>query len=1205
MRKARLLFLSPGNNLCHLGPTLPRIAAEQGVEVEVRNLIAYRLTEGLVGLEQIDRLIEWADVVLFDIRDGRDLVERLRRARAADPAKTFLPLMGGSAEVMGLCRMGAFDFAKILERGGRRGTVNIRRIEQITSLIDKLGAILPIGALAHARNWVRAVKYWTAGGAVNVENMLRLVLREYCGGRGRRPGPPVERPIHRLESAIEQRPFTSVRAFLDAHPFDGELPTVALLYYGGLHHDAAAVGATAIERALTGAANVLPVATDGVRTLEAMERYLLAPGSPRVDAIVNLMWFRLDGGPLGGEPENAQRVLQRLDVPYVVPVTLYGREHSRWVESAQGLSPVETYATVVLPELDGATGPVPVLALERSAVGDLEVTRAVAIEERIDRMCRRLLRWIQLRRTGRFDRRLAIVAYDYPPGPGSAGEASYLDVSRSLAAILARLAAEGYDVGEGISDPLGELLAREIHNSNQDGEWAGERVDRVDYLRMWNGLPFMRREEMEQAFGPAPGDVLVDEGGIRIPGHWFGKVFVAFQPARTRSCHDPRPTHDRAMPPHHQYVAFYDYLKRHGVHATVHLGTHGTVEFLPGKETGLGEACFPDILQDDTPQVYVYTLANPSESTLARRRWQATLVSHHTPDLIPAGLHGEYQALLDRLERSRDPAVETERRAAIEEEARSEAERLGIPADTIEAMEDELRDLQHAAIPEGLHVFGSRKDGRSLRRYLVQLAGRTTIAGVEISKLAEERDGPDPLAGWVNEFVGEGVLPGGLRRRLAGGVADPLELSLQSISAAYLDGGEMDGLVRALDGRFLPPGLMGDPLRSPAVYPTGRNGCSFDPTRIPHADAIERGTSLGRALLERAIRREGRPPRTVGLVLWGFETARTGGETIGQLLHLVGARVRDAPGWLPSFEPIPLAELGRPRVDVHLMMCGFFRDMFPTLVRDLDLLLRGIAALDEPSEQNPLRENTEGLLHALGADMAGARIFGPRPGEYGTGMTDHIEESAWGDGADLGRLFTDAIGHAYGAKVHGVAAPAALRALLERTEVVTQVIDGEEYKIGDLDHYYEFLGGATRAVTTARGQAPHCWVGDSARSRPRVEGASDELRRCSITRLLNPRWIDGMLAHERHGGQQVVKRVTNLVGLGGTIGVPSQLFDQVFERFVADESLFQRLRDNNPHAAAEVASRLGEANHRGLWQATEAQLEILKQRRWVIDAELE
>jgi cobaltochelatase CobN len=366
-----------------------------------------------------------------------------------------------------------------------------------------------------------------------------------------------------------------------------------------------------------------------------------------------------------------------------------------------------------------------------------------------------------------------------------------------------------------------------------------------------------------------------------------------------------------------------------------------------------------------------------------------------------------------------------------------------------------------------------------------------------------------------------------------------------------------------------------------------------------------RGASLAEALIERHRRLEGRPPRTVGMVLWGFETARSGGETIGQLLALIGASVADAPGWLPTFEPVPAAELGRPRVDVHLMICGFFRDMFPTLVRDLDRLMRDIAALDEPAELNPARAALGDEAADVATSLRGARIFGPAPGEYGTGLPARVEAAAWSDGAELGAHFHEAMGHAYGEHHHGAPAGERFGELLARTEVVSQVIDGDDYKIGDLDHYYEFLGGATSAVERASGRRPSSLVGDSARAEPRLAEAGDELQRCTLTRLLNPRWIEGMLAHPRHGGQQIQDRVTNLIGLGGTIGVPSTVFDRVFETYVADEETFDRLAENNPRAAAGVTRRLGEADSRGLWDADEDQRALIKQRFAKVSAESE
>jgi cobalamin biosynthesis Mg chelatase CobN len=398
-------------------------------------------------------------------------------------------------------------------------------------------------------------------------------------------------------------------------------------------------------------------------------------------------------------------------------------------------------------------------------------------------------------------------------------------------------------------------------------------------------------------------------------------------------------------------------------------------------------------------------------------------------------------------------------------------------------------------------------------------------------------------------------------------------------------------LLHALCGRFVPPGLMGDPLRSPEIYPTGRNGFAFDPTRIPFADAVARGAALGEAMVARHVALHGRPPTRVALVLWGFETARSGGETIGQLLYLLGAEQKSERGWLPSFAPIPRERLGRPRVDVVLMCCGFFRDMFPTLLRDLDRLVSELALLPEPDEQNPIASQAR-----RDGQQRPARIFGPAPGAYGTDLPELVSSSCWGDAAELGERFASAMAFAYGEGSHGVPASAELAPLLASTEVVSQVIDGEDYKIGDLDHYFEFLGGLARAVHNRSGEAPATLVGDTARAKPRLQTAERALTDGSITRLLNPRWIEGLLQHELHGAQKIADRVTNLLGLSATVGVPQGLWQQVFERYLDDAELFSRLCDNNPTAAGQVARRLAEADERGFWQPSPEARQTVRER---------
>lgn len=1207
----RLLFITPGNNLVHIGSVLDKVVAAHDVEIQVENILAYQISDGDISLETVSEHAEQADIILFDIRDPSKLAPVLRDVRERFEEKTFVPLMGGSMAVMGLCRMGSFSMDRVADRVPSGSRVNHRKIRQLTSVIEKLGGILPVGALGHGRNWIRAVRYWTAGGERNIENLLHLLLKEYCGGRGPRPSPPIERPTLALELPDEERSYSSVKAYLRDHPFDTSLPTVALLYYSGMHRDASIVGANALIRAFSGRANILPIATDGIQSLDAVERYLLAPNAPPVHLLISLLWFRLNGGPLGGDPQRTQATLDRLDTPYMVPVSLYARELRRWAENPEGLSPVETYATVVLPELDGAMEPTPLFGLINEEVRGVQITRAGALVERAGRIAGRACSWMRLRHLKNSDKRVALIIYDYPPGPGNVGNASYLDVAKSLKNIFARLEEEEYDLGGGSDNPLHDLLESGVHNGNNCGIWHGEYLDTASYSALFADLPESVQRQIADDFGPPPGRTMVDDIGIRIPGRWFGKIFLGCQPYRVPFGDDDTATHDRKRAPHHQYVAFYSYLKESEIDVTVHIGTHGTVEFLPGKELALSDACLPDLLQGDTAGLYLYTIANPSESSIAKRRWHAAIVDHHVPDFVPSDLYGPCQEIQDTLERMKDVGVTDIQHYTMAAEIRESAEKIGLDADDFDRLSHDLMELKHAAIPDGLHVFGESKNGRSSARYLTNLFQRK-VAGVHLLAVAKKgTNGADPYAiaaEWAEAFVKTGRLPKSLKDALDSSTAAAVQDALVSLSQRFLVDNELDALVNGLSGRFLPTGLMGDALRSPEVYPTGRNGCSFDATRIPFEDAIERGHLLGEGLVQKHVKAHGMRPFTVGLVLWGFETARTGGETIGQLLYLIGGRLKKTKGWLPAFEPIPISRLGRPRVDVYLMICGFFRDMFPMLVRDLDELMRAIGALDEPLDMNPIRAHMRGGRETSGAttsDLTESRIFGPRPGEYGTGLPDYVDQSNWDEAADLGKIYEEAMGYAYGARCHGSPAQSALGALFSRTDAVCQVIDGEEYKIGDLDHYYEFLGGATRAVENRRGKGPLSMVGDTARNSPRISDAKTEIARFAVTRLLNPKWIDGMLAHEIHGGKKIEERVTNLVGLAGTVGVPSELFDQVFERFVDDAALFERLCQNNCHAAVDLLRRMKEADERGMWDADETQIDTLKERYLELDAELE
>jgi len=1179
-----------------LRDALPGVADEQRLEVVARSVRVMDVEEGGLAVSELRRLAAWAEIVLFELRDGHTLVEVLRAERDRSASKTFVPLAGGSGDVLSLCRMGSFT----MERAAREARpMMLGRAPQITRVVEGVGSLLPVGALRHARNSLRVARYWAAGGPRNNWNLLRLVLREYAGGRGPIAEPPEELPPLRLEDPASGAASTSLRAWLRAHPPQGELPWVGLLYYGSRLRGASAVAAAALSESFAGRANLLPVACDGVRSLHGLRRMLRDSHSPRLHALVSLLWFRLGNGRSAVGEEDSLSLLDELQVPLFVPATLYTRRRSHWEDALEGLSAQETFATVAIPEQDGARAPLPVLALPDADPPGPDGSGAVALQEGVQRLADRVLAWIHLRERPRSERRLALLLSDFPPGPAHLGCASQLDVAASLTAILQMLGAGGYDVGPLCEDPLAVLFSEGLHNGTQGGDWRGERLSLESYRALLDSLPAWRRAELERSFGPAPGKILTDERGLRIPGRWFGKVFVGLQPARVPPGSPAAATYERLLPPHHQYLAFFGYLRQSGVQAVVHLGDHGSLEYLPGKALALSQACYPELLHGDLPQLCLHGLSRPDRSSLARRRWQALVLDHHGPDLVAAGLHGPYEQLWLQLQALDSPQGSPQASRSSEGEILRCAADLGLASDSVDELRDQLEQLRCAAVPAGLHVFGQVKDDRSLVRYLQQLA-HYRVSGVRLRELAVELTGVEGadacVERWLATFVASGSLPADLQARLKRNGGRGLQDRLAEISARYRADGELPSLARALDGGWVAPGPLGDPLRSPEVFPTGRFGFAADPTAAPTAQALERGADLAQAMLVEHRRATGMHLGCAALMLVASETARSGGETIGMLLHLLGARVSQRATWLPAFEPVPMAELERPRVDVQLLCCGYFRDMYPNLVRDLDGLMRQLASLDEPEALNPQRVHAEASSGELGLELAGTRIFGPARGQYGSDLPEMVQAARWGAPASLGEQFARAMGYGYGAHQYGAVAHRALERGLARTQLVAQLVGGHASGLDELDGCYAFLGGTAQAVQRARGAMPRVVVVDGSREGVRLHSARWATRLYSCTRLLNPRWIEAMLQHRWHGSQQVMARFTRLVGMAATLGVEPDLFDKLCATYLQDEELFSRLVANNPWACAALVGRLSEAARRGFWQPDSQQAALIQRR---------
>ncbi len=1240
MTLPKFTLISSAAPLGALNQALDQISARYGQILDVRVFLTHLIQADAVNPETVLGAMTNSDVVLFDLRGNPDRALALVREgfeRTASKNTPFIPVFGGGPSVLRLLRMGGFSMARVMQRAsGRRAegegssavSTNYRRIKQLNQVVEKLGTLLPVGVLRHARNWVRCTEYWTNSGSDNLRELLLFVAKEYAG-LDVKAHPPFVYPDSGFYDRQSQVYYDNLDAYLAEHALDVTRPTVLVILYGGTTMDACLAGSRELLDHMQSWANVLPFFADGIGTAAALRQHLFQKGQSQfpMDAIVSLQWFRLEGGPLGGDPQVTYDVLQALGAPLYTPVTSYNRPISDWRERAEGVTPVETLATITLPELDGALEPIFLFGL-RDLEGHAPTESATQpVAGRGAHLSERVRHRVALRSIPNRDKRVALVLFNYPPGEGRLGEASFLDVFDSVRGILQRLKAEGYTV-EIPSEPLKDLLlSRGLMNT---GQWTHSgvtarhalRVPGRVYGRWYAELPLTLRRATESLFGPPPGDVMVDGNALLIPALQLGNVLLAVQPSRGVHEDPTKVHHDKALPPHHQYIAFYRYLEEEfRADAVIHVGTHGTLEFLPGKEAGLSADCVPDALLGALPHIYLYHVVNASEAMIAKRRSYAQLVTYASPSFAPAELYEDYLALEDLLDEyvlvSRD---QPGRASLVLEQIRDLAENTGLmlEGDTSKALEHlhaELTSLKRAAIPVGLHVFGARLEGEALVDYLALIARYDRMETPALTRqLAEAqglkydallaREAPQlaQLDAESRALIAQWLVDGTLARQ--GAIGQYVAQVYDNVRATD----ELGGLVRALAGDFLMPNLAGDPVRSPETYPTGRNAYQFDPTRVPTPSAVARGRAIAEESLRQYHKVHGAYPRSVAVVLWGFETCKTYGETLGQVLGYLGVTLVQGEGYYIQPEALPLEDLGRPRVDVVVNICGFFRDLFPNQVRMLDQAFQLVAGLDEAAEMNYVRANTLTLAQHTGdAQAASARIFGPPPGEYGNRLSTMIEGRAWQDEDELVAMFLERTQYRYGDNIHGEPAQLQLEACLAQVDLVTQVRDSHEFEVTDLDHYYEFFGGLSRSAQWVQGgRELTVLIADTTSEIIQVRPVEDAVRRGVITRLLNPQWIEGMLAHDFHGAQKIADRATYLVGLDATTrSVGSTTWRQVAERYVFDDVLRRRMLENNPYASADLVQTLGEAIQRGYWDATEEEQRQLKEAYLEIETWIE
>ncbi|MEW1546291.1 cobaltochelatase subunit CobN [Streptomyces tsukubensis] len=1042
-------------------------------------------------------------------------------------------------------------------------------------------------------------------------------------------------------------------------------PVIAVLYYRAHHMS----GNTGFVHALCDAVEEaggrpLPLYVASLRAPETELIDALRPADAVVTTVLAAGGTRPAEASAGGDDESWDAgPLTSLDVPVLQALCLTG-SRSVWEENDEGVSPLDAAGQIAVPEFDGRLITVPFSFKEIDADG---LPVYVADPERAARVAGIAVRHARLRHIPAADKRIALVLSAYPTKHSRIGNAVGLDTPASAVALLRRLRDEGYDFGgadiPGLASGDGDELIRAlIEAGGHDQDWLTEeqlarnpvRIPAADYRRWFAALPEELRTAVEEHWGPAPGGMFVDrstnpDGDIVLAALRYGNLLIVIQPPRGFGENPVAIYHDPDLPPSHHYLAAYRWMAApaadggFGADAMIHLGKHGNLEWLPGKNAGLSAACGPDAALGDLPLVYPFLVNDPGEGTQAKRRAHATLVDHLVPPMARADSYGDIarlEQLLDEYAQisSMDPAKLPAIRAQIWtliQAARLDHD-LGLANrpdddgfdDFLLHVDGWLCEVKDAQIRDGLHVLGAAPTGNDRVNLVLAIlrarqiwGGTTALPGLRealgLDESAATRTTADAAEEQARALVqamdDAGWDPAAVPAEHGEQVAAVLDFAAREVVPRLAaTTAELDHTVHALNGGFVPAGPSGSPLRGLVnVLPTGRNFYSVDPKAVPSRLAWETGQALADSLLERYRADNGDWPTSVGLSLWGTSAMRTAGDDIAEALALLGVRPvwDDASRRVTGVEPVPYEELGRPRIDVTLRISGFFRDAFPHTVGLLDDAVRLVAGLDEPDEANHVRAHVRADLAGHGDERrATTRIFGSRPGTYGAGLLQLIDSRDWRTDADLAEVYTVWGGYAYGRGLDGRAARDEMETAYRRIAVAAKNTDTREHDIADSDDYFQYHGGMVATVRALRGTAPEAYIGDSTRPETvRTRTLVEEVSRVFRARVVNPRWIEAMRRHGYKGAFELAATVDYLFGYDATTGVVADwMYDKLTEEYVLDPVNRDFLQQANPWALHGIAERLLEAESRGMWEKPDpAVLEALRQVYLETEGELE
>ncbi|GBE94729.1 magnesium chelatase subunit H [Nostoc cycadae] len=1245
--------------------------------------------------EEFQRDIQSANIFIASLIFIEDLAQKV--VTAVEPYRDNLDVavvFPSMPEVMRLNKMGSFSLAQLGQSKSAIAQFMRKRKEKsgagfqdgmlkLLRTLPQVLKFLPMDKAQDARNFMLSFQYWLGGSPENLENFLLMLADKYVlKGVDKKNSAsieyeaPVVYPDMGIWHPLATTMYEDVREYLNWYTARRDIPQdlkdplapcvgLVLQRTHLVTGDDAHYVAMVQELESLGA-RVVPVFAGGLDFSKPVDAYFYEPttNTPLVDAVISLTGFALVGGPARQDHPKAIDSLKRLNRPYMVALPLVFQTTEEWLDSDLGLHPIQVALQIAIPELDGAIEPI-ILSGRDGATG-----KAIALQDRIEAVAQRALKWANLRRKPKLDKKVAITVFSFPPDKGNVGTAAYLDVFGSIYEVMKALRNNGYDLPE-LPESAEALMQEVIHDAQ--AQYASPELNiayKMSVPEYEELTPYSQR--LEENWGPPPGNLNSDGQNLLIYGKQFGNVFIGVQPTFGYEGDPMRLLFSRSASPHHGFAAYYTYLERvWGADAVLHFGTHGSLEFMPGKQMGMSGECYPDNLIGNIPNLYYYAANNPSEATIAKRRSYAETISYLTPPAENAGLYKglkELSELIASYQTLKDsgrgiPIVNT-----IMDKCRivNLDKDINLPETDAKDMTPEERDnivgsvyrklmeIESRLLPCGLHVIGKpptaeeavatlvniasldrqEEEILSLPRIIANSLGRdideiyqnsdrgiledvqllqeiTLATRAAVGALVQEQtdaEGRVSLVSRLNFFnMGkkepwvEALHKAGYPK-VDGSALKPLfeylEFCLQQVCADN----ELGALLKGLEGEYILPGPGGDPIRNPDVLPTGKNIHALDPQSIPTAAAVQSAKIVVDRLLARnKAENNGNWPETIACVLWGTDNIKTYGESLAQIMWMVGVRpVPDALGRVNKLELIPLEELGRPRIDVVINCSGVFRDLFINQMNLLDQGVKMAAEADEPLDMNFVRKHAMQQAEEMGINLrqAATRVFSNASGSYSSNINLAVENSTWDSEAELQEMYLKRKSFSFNSDNPGMMDESRqiFESTLKTADATFQNLDSSEISLTDVSHYFD--SDPTKLVASLRGDGkkPASYIADTTTANAQVRTLSETVRLDARTKLLNPKWYEGMLSHGYEGVRELSKRLVNTMGWSATAGaVDNWIYEDANETFIKDEEMQKRLMNLNPHSFRKMVSTLLEVNGRGYWETSEENLDHLRE----------